>query len=286
MHSPCRCLATLLLAGLVLAGCGGSVQLFSNMAERDANDVLSALSEAGISARKLPGKEGAVNLEVDQSSVAKAVAHLNAEGLPREHRSSMGDVFRKEGLISSPLEERARYLWALSQELSETIAQIDGVVRARVHVVLPERSSGGDPPLPSSAAVFVKHRRALNVDDATPQIRRLVASSIPGLHPDKVSIVMVLSASRGGTPAPVPAQAVAAAPITLAAASAPARAVTAPGGQGFPEWMAVGAAGAAGTLALSGFAFWRIRRTSKPTVQVAGNQVAGNQVVSTTEPAI
>ncbi|MDR6536922.1 type III secretion system inner membrane ring lipoprotein SctJ [Variovorax soli] len=194
MHAILRTLTCTLVA-LVLAGCEGAVQLFANMSERDANEVLAALKETGIDARKVPGKEG-VNLEVTQPSVARAIAYLNAEGLPRERRSNMGDVFRKEGLISSPLEERARYLWALSQELSETISQIDGVVRARVHVVLPERSAGSDPAMPSSAAVFVKYRRGANLEDATPQIRRLVASSIPGLQADKVTVVLVAAGPR------------------------------------------------------------------------------------------
>lgn len=179
------------MVALALAGCGGSVELLSNMNERDANEVVAVLSESNIKAQKLPGKDGAVNLTVEQAQVARAITVLSAEGMPRERRATMGDVFRKEGLISSPLEERARYLWALSQELSETISQIDGVLRSRVHVVLPERSTGGEPPLPSSAGVFVKYRRSANLEESVPQIKRLVASAIPGLSVDKVSVVLV-----------------------------------------------------------------------------------------------
>jgi type III secretion protein J len=195
-----------LLVAVTLAGCGGSVELLSNMGEREANEVIGVLSDADIKVQKLPGKDGAVNLTVDQANVARAIAVLSTEGMPREHRATMGDVFRKEGLISSPLEERARYLWALSQELSETISQIDGVLRARVHVVLPERSTGGEPALPSSAGVFVKHRRNVNLDDSVPQIKRLVASSIPGLTVEKVSVVLV---PAGGPSQPAPPAAVA-----------------------------------------------------------------------------
>jgi len=183
---------------VLLAACGQHVALFNNMSERDANEVLAALDRAGIVADKQPGKEGAVNLMVAQSDVARAVAHLDREGLPRERRASMGDVFRKEGLISSPLEERARYLWALSQELSETLAQIDGVLTARVHVVLPERSTGGEPGLPSSAAVFVKHRREVDLLPNLPELKRLVASSIPGLSVEKVNVVLMPAASARG----------------------------------------------------------------------------------------
>lgn len=187
------------MAGLaLLVACGQQVALFNNMSERDANEVLAALDRAGIVANKQPGKEGAVHLLVAQADVARAVERLDSEGLPRERRASMGDVFRKEGLISSPLEERARYLWALSQELSETLAQIDGVLTARVHVVLPERSTGGEPGLPSSAAVFIKHRREVDLTSHLPELKRLVASSIPGLSIEKVNVVLMPAASVSG----------------------------------------------------------------------------------------
>ena len=137
------------------------------------------------------GKDGMVGLTLESNQVGRAVDLLRAKGLPRERFAGMGQVFRKEGLISSPLEERARYLYALSQELGATLTQIDGVVVARVHVVLPERGSPGDPNMPSSAAVFIKHQAGFNLDTVLPQVRRLVVNSIPGLTPEKVSIVLV-----------------------------------------------------------------------------------------------
>lgn len=179
-----------------LAACGGRIELLSGISESEANEALAALIEAGIKAGKIPGKEGMVSLDVEQSQVARAVGILRAEGLPRERYAKMGEIFRKEGLISSPLEERARYLWALSQELSATVSQIDGVIKARVHVVLPEHSSGGDPAMPSSAAVFIKHKAASNLDDSVPQIKRLVSNSIPGLTSDKVSVILLPSVPK------------------------------------------------------------------------------------------
>lgn len=191
----CRHAAALFLL-LALTACGGAVELLGNLHEAEANEVVGALAEAGIAAQKIPGKDGAVNVSVSQSDIARSLAILRDAALPRERRATMGDVFRKEGLISSPLEERARYLWALSQELSETISQVDGVLKARVHVVLPERGVGGEPPMPSSAAVFVKHRRSHGMEAVVPEVRRLVASSIPGLTAEKVTVVLVPAAPR------------------------------------------------------------------------------------------
>lgn len=179
------------LLAVFIAACGNKVELMASMPETDANEVLAALSGAGISASKISGKEGMVGLAVDAAEVGRAVDLLRAKGLPRERFAGMGEVFKKEGLISSPLEERARYIYALSQELRGTLTQIDGVLAARVHVVLPERGSAGDPNTPSSAAVFIKHQEGYNLDAVQPQIRKLVTNSIPSLTQDKVSIVLI-----------------------------------------------------------------------------------------------
>lgn len=183
---------------LLLVACGNRVELMASMPEGEANEVMAALQNAGIEAHKIPGKEGKVGLTIDASQVGRAVDLLRAKGLPRERFAGMGEVFRKEGLISSPLEERARYLYALSQELGATLTQIDGVIVARVHVVLPERGSPGDPNTPSSAAVFIKHQSGYNLDTVLPQVRRLVTNSIPGLTPEKVSIVLVSALASDG----------------------------------------------------------------------------------------
>jgi len=201
MHAMCRLIYIKLTKliqiiiplffGLFLCACGSRVELLQGVSESEANEALAALLDGGIKAGKLPGKEGLVGLDVESSEVARAIAILRTEGLPKERYAKMGEVFRKEGLISSPLEERARYLWALSQELSATVSQIDGVIKARVHVVLPERSSGGDAAVPSSAAVFIKYKTGINLDDAVPQVKRLVANSIPGLSSEKVTVILL-----------------------------------------------------------------------------------------------
>ena len=194
-HPPRPVLSLLLALGLalLLSACARKVELMAAIAESEANEILGALQNAGIPAEKVPGKEGMVGLHVAGDQVGRAVDLLREQGLPRERFAGMGQVFKKEGLISSPLEERARYLYALSQELGATLNQIDGVIVARVHVVLPERSSIGESQQPASAAVFLKYQDGYDMDAVQPQVRRLVTNSIPGLAPDKITIVMVPS---------------------------------------------------------------------------------------------
>ncbi|WP_085657082.1 type III secretion system inner membrane ring lipoprotein SctJ [Pseudomonas sp. B11(2017)] len=181
------------LTVLLLAGCGERMELHRDLSEQDANEVLAELAGKDIDAQKRLDKNGVAVL-VANRDISRAVRALEAVGLPRRSRSSLGEVFRKEGVISSPLEERARYLYALSQELEQTLSQIDGVVVARVHVVLPERIAPGEPVQPASAAVFIKHRAELDPDSVLPRIRRMVASSIPGIggaDDKKLAVVFV-----------------------------------------------------------------------------------------------
>ncbi len=193
-----HCLRALLLlaCAFALVACSARVDLLGAVPEDEANEVLAALLKADIDAGKTAGKEGMVGVQVSGLQVAQALQVLRDNGLPRERFAGMGQIFKKEGLISSPLEERARYIYALSQELSSTLSQIDGVLAARVHVVLPERGVAGEPGTPATAAVFIKHQEGYNLDIIQPQIRRLVTNSIPGLSADRVSIVFVASQRR------------------------------------------------------------------------------------------
>ncbi|MFP1825132.1 type III secretion system inner membrane ring lipoprotein SctJ [Lonsdalea quercina] len=170
----------LLLLIWILAGCGDRVELYRNLSENDANEVIAELGSYHIDAEKSIDKTG-ITLLIDAYDIERAVNILNAAGLPRQNRTNLGEVFQKTGVISTPLEERARYIYALSQEVESTLSQIDGIVVARVHVVLPERIAPGEPIQPASAAVFIKHRADLDPDSIRPRIRRMVASSIPGL---------------------------------------------------------------------------------------------------------
>ncbi|QHD04949.1 MULTISPECIES: type III secretion system inner membrane ring lipoprotein SctJ [Pseudomonas] len=177
-----RRLTTLVLLStvLMLSGCGESVELHRNISEQEANEVIAELADKQIRAQKIPGKDG-VAVRVKANDISRAVRTLDAAGLPRTARSTLGDIFRKEGVISTPLEERARYIYALSQELESTLSNIDGVIVARVHVVLPERVAPGEPVQPASASVFIKHNPRLDPDNINPRVRRMVASSIPGM---------------------------------------------------------------------------------------------------------
>jgi len=194
---------------LVLAGC--KVELYSGLNETEANEIVAALADGRIAARKEHVDGADWQVQVDEDRVGAALELLRAQGLPEQHYASMGDMFQKQGLVSTPAEERMRYIFAVSQELSRTLRSIDGVVEARVHVVIPQDDPLSDKVRPSSAAVFIKHRPDVDLRLLAPAVKDLVAHSIEGLAPDRVALTLF----------PAPRSAALAAAPGLGAADAP-----------------------------------------------------------------
>ena len=175
---------------LMLAGCDKEVTLHSGLEERQANLVMAALRDAGIGCNKEPGEEGTWNVLVSEPKFADAVNLLEQQGLPRRPHMSVGEVFKKTGMISSPSEERIRFMDALAQDLARTISMIDGVVDARVHVVLPENDPFARNAQPSSAAVAIRSRWDADVTDIVPSVKGLVKNAIEGLQYEKIMVTI------------------------------------------------------------------------------------------------
>ncbi|HEX6707425.1 MAG TPA: type III secretion inner membrane ring lipoprotein SctJ [Albitalea sp.] len=205
--SVSRVLPVLLLA--LAAGCSNQ-ELYGQLSERQANEMVALLRSAGIDADKQAQEGGRFAVRTSRGDFPQAVRTLSAQGYPREQFDSMGKVFKREGFVSSPLEERARLVHALSQEISNTIATIDGVVTARVHLVVPERNPLADKPQPAAAAVFIKHRPDKDLSAQTAQIKALVVNSIEGLPYDNVTVALFPAENwppEGARPAVAPAAA-------------------------------------------------------------------------------
>jgi type III secretion protein J len=225
-------IAAYLALALLLSACAKQ-ELYSQLSERQANEMVAVLRSAGIEADKQV-KEGQFSVVAASGDFAPAIRTLSAQGYPRETYDSMGKIFKREGFVSSPLEERARLLHAMSQEISSTLTNIDGVVTARVHLSIPEKNPLVDKPQPASAAVFIKHRPDRNLAGQVTQIKALVVNSIEGLSYDNVTVALFPAES-------IPAEnskAQAGAPVAQGGASVPLMAgsvfgVLALGGGGF-----------------------------------------------------
>jgi type III secretion protein J len=183
--------ATALLLCVVLSAC--KVDLYNNLTEQEANEMVAALSLQRIAAAKESVGEAGWQLQVEERDLGAALETLRARGLPHDRFVSLGDMFQKQGLVSTPAEERMRYIHGLSQELSRTLQTIDGVIAARVHVVVPANDPLSDKLRPSSAAVFIKHSPDTDLRTLVPAVKDMVAHSIEGLTHEQVSLTLVES---------------------------------------------------------------------------------------------
>ena len=112
---------------------------------RPANETIAALERAGIATEKVAdeGSTTAFTVRIARRDAGKALDLLRSLGLPRDRRHGFAEVYGQPSLIPTPSEERARYLEALGGEIERTLETADGVVSARVHLVLEENDPLG-----------------------------------------------------------------------------------------------------------------------------------------------
>jgi type III secretion protein J len=194
----------LVLAGL-LAACQSEV--YRGLNQRDANAMLALLTRNGIEAKRETVDATTYRITVPEKDVTRAIDLLRAAGLPRESFQSFGEVFRGDGLVVSPYEQRVRMMFAQNQELTRTITGIDGVVSARVHVVVPELDLRGQPQTKPTASVAVHYRPGVDTSELAAKIRAMVANGVQGLAYRDVSLSFFTAQELAGADLPMPASA-------------------------------------------------------------------------------
>lgn len=116
------------------------------------------------------------------------------------------ELFNKSDMGLTNFAQMINYQRALQGELVRTIALLDGVETARVHLALPERALFRDDRTEPSAAVTVQMRGGLIPDPArVAGIQRLVAAAVPELPADRVVVLdadgRVVSQGAAASPA-------------------------------------------------------------------------------------
>jgi type III secretion protein J len=200
--SGARACVLALLTISLLAGC--KQPIYTRLSEAEANDVLLTLIKGGVEADKRAAEEGMFSVWVSDAEIATAIELLRADAQPSEHYTSLGEVFARNGLVSSPTEERIRFIYGLQQELAKTLSQIDGVLVARVHIVVPASDPFAASTKPASASVFLKHRADMNMQLVVPSVKDLVVRSVEGLAAESVSVSLFPARTTMTPPAQVP----------------------------------------------------------------------------------
>lgn len=212
------------ILSLWLASCSdGYADLVRVDTEKEANQILTVLAtksdtegRAAYWGRKTPVERQRktywqVSVPGPQLNGARAV--LVEHNLPRDARPGLASLASEAGLIPSRSDERAKLMGAIAGELERTLETIDGVVSARVHIVLPERDAlleagGTDRPggagRRASASVLLRTNvpkldlrseavsgvDAKSVPAASPElnVRELVRGAVDGIEPNDIVV--------------------------------------------------------------------------------------------------
>ncbi|MDI9237409.1 flagellar basal-body MS-ring/collar protein FliF [Lysobacter sp. LF1] len=163
------------------------VPVYAGLDAKSTSDASELLRTAQIPFRVDPGS-GALAVPQDQLGQAKLA--LAAAGLPANNDSGFDAIKGDQGFGTSQFIENARYQHALESELARTIANLRPVREARVHLAMPKPSAFTRQKEPASASVVLQlHSGAALEQGQVDAIVHLVASSIPGLPPERVTVV-------------------------------------------------------------------------------------------------
>jgi flagellar M-ring protein FliF len=173
--------------------------LYSGLTPQDAGEIAAELQGQAIPYRLVAGGTA---IEVPAAEVHKVRMAMASAGLPRAGGVGF-EIFDQQKFGTSSFVEQVNYRRALQGELARSIAALDAVESARVHLAMGRRSVFRDADEPPSASVGLKLARGRELGRSQVQgIVHLVSSSVDGLTPDRVVVIddggTVLSSGTSG----------------------------------------------------------------------------------------
>lgn len=165
----------------------GYVPLYAGLDAKATAEATDLLRAAQIPF-KMDQASGAIS--VPEASLYDARLKLAGSGLGESGRIGFELMERDPGFGVSQFVENARYQHALETELVRTIAALRPVRDARVHLAIPKPSAFTRQREAATASVVLELRGGATLERGqVDAIVHLVASSIPDLAPDRVTVV-------------------------------------------------------------------------------------------------
>lgn len=159
--------------------------LYTDLEAVDAAEITERLSSKGVSYELADqGK----TVMVPRDKLYELRLELSADGLP-SGGSGGWSILDNTGITTSEFAQQVGYQRALEGELARTVASLDAVQTATVHLVLPKRDAFVLSETKASASVLVRTRAGKSLTSSQVQaIVNLVSSSVQGLEPDAVTV--------------------------------------------------------------------------------------------------
>jgi flagellar M-ring protein FliF len=160
--------------------------LLTGLAPEDAGTVTAKLKELGVDYRLA---DGGSTIQVQTAKLAEMRLQLASAGLPKTGRIGF-EIFDKANFGASEFAEQVNFNRAMEGELERSVMSIREVALARVHITPAKDSLYTEQREPAKASVLVQLRRASALSPQNIQaICQLMASAVPGLAPELVTVV-------------------------------------------------------------------------------------------------
>ena len=159
--------------------------LYSNLDLREASEVTTALDSAGI---KYSSKGDGSTIFVSRDQVGEARMLVAGKGLVTS--GSVGyEIFDNQSVLGqTEFQQNLNAKRALEGELSRTIMSMRGINSARVMIALPQRELFQSEAAAPTASIVVGVTGGQLAAGQVQAIRNVVASSVPNLKPEKVTL--------------------------------------------------------------------------------------------------
>ena len=177
--------AAVLVILMLRVGQSPDALLYSNLDLKEAGDITASLEQAGI---KYKTQGDGSTIMVNRDEVGTARMMVAQKGLVTS--GSVGyELFDNQSVLGqTEFQQNLNEKRALEGELSRNILSFRGISSAKVMIALPRREMfASDTAEPTAAVTVGVGGRALTGDQIQ-AIRNVVASSVPGLKPERVTV--------------------------------------------------------------------------------------------------
>ncbi len=172
----------------VRMGSTGMAPLFTNLPMEDSAAVVTELESLGV---QYELRANGAQIMVPADDVLRLRMTMAQEGLPGTGGVVGYEIFDKsDAMGTSNFVLNVNVVRALEGELSRTIAAFRGIESARVHLVVPKRELFTRDRRDPTASVALELRGGGELDKSEIRaIQHLVATAVPGLKSNKITIV-------------------------------------------------------------------------------------------------
>jgi flagellar M-ring protein FliF len=167
----------------------GYEPLFESVSYEEAGLIVEELKKSDIPYNLERTDDERAVVEVPKNNINEARIKISTLGLPKDHKVGF-ELFNKQDFGATDFDQKIKYLRAIEGELSRTIETLQPIKTANVHIALPKESLFVQKETLPTASVVISLRESMILTQKQIKgIKHLVASSVPKLSAESVTLV-------------------------------------------------------------------------------------------------